>query len=126
MISSRFTQSRAIGGLGDTTLDLIYRYDPYRPIVLRRPADSADAVRELLEGNGRLVNLLTRMQRAIFDEEPREKSVVVPIDLLSMGLPFCAGSASDQLPFASPPLNAPSAEPTLPDGAGAGKTSPDS
>ncbi|HEY2893447.1 MAG TPA: carbonic anhydrase [Pirellulales bacterium] len=87
-------------GLGDTTLDLIYRYDPYRPIVLRRPADSTAAVRELLEGNGRLVNLVRRMQRAVFDEEPGEKSLVVPIDLLSMGLPFCAGSASDQLPFA--------------------------
>jgi carbonic anhydrase len=68
--------------------------------VLRRPADSAAAVRELLEGNARLVNLVTRMQRAIFEEEPGEKSRVVPIDLLSMGLPFCAGSASDQLPFA--------------------------
>lgn len=100
MISSRLTQSTALGGLGDITLDLIYRYDPYRPIVLRRPADSAAAVQELLDGNGRLVTLVTRMQRAVFDEEPGEKSVVIPIDLLSMGLPFSAGSASEQLPFA--------------------------
>ncbi len=83
-------------------MDLIYRYDPFRPLQVRRPQTAQQAIDHLLAGNRRLVALVDRMQRAMFDEPSAvaETENVVPIDLLSMGLPFQPGQPNDQTPFA--------------------------
>jgi len=83
-------------------MDLIYRYDPLQPLELRRPKDTPGAVDALLTGNGRLVDLVGRMQNAMLGEavENAELQHVVPIDLLSLGLPMMPGLAHNQQPFA--------------------------
>jgi carbonic anhydrase len=80
-------------------MELIYRYDPFQPVVVRRPGNSQEAIDTLVDGNRRLVNMVERMQRAALegDVAPPE---VVSLDLVSMGLPFMPGVTLDQAPFA--------------------------
>ena len=80
-------------------MDLIYRYDPFQPIVVRRPANVEEALTALLEGNLRLVNLVQQMQSATLGESP-ETATIVPISPVSLGLPIWAGATLDQQPFA--------------------------
>lgn len=80
-------------------MELIYRYDPFQPVTIKRPGDSASAIEALLDGNRRLVGLVDRMQRAAIhgDDAPPD---VIPVDLISMGLPFLPGANLDQAPYA--------------------------
>lgn len=81
-------------------MDLIYRFDPFKPLVHQRPTDSAGAIRELLQGNRRLFDLIEKMQHAAEDSSAEPSQTIVPVDLLSMGLPFFPGASLDQAPFA--------------------------
>src|SRR5580704_7570348 len=81
-------------------MDLIYRYDPFQPLVVSRPPDAAAAIRVLLDGNRRLVRLVEQMQQATLGEVP-VASTVVPFNPVSMGLPLWPGAALDQQPFAT-------------------------
>jgi carbonic anhydrase len=82
-------------------MDLIYRYDPLRPLEFRRPRDAEGAVAELLAGNRRLVSFVRMMQSAMEDGVSTEKlQHVRPVDLLSLGLPFQPGLSHSQSPFA--------------------------
>ena len=80
-------------------MDLIYRYDPHQPIVVERPADAAAAIDKLLEGNRRLVGLMRHMHQATLGETT-EGETIVPISLVSLGLPFWPGAVLDQQPSA--------------------------
>lgn len=80
-------------------MDLIYRYDPHAPLVTKHPKDANEAIAELIDGNQRLVDIVHHMQRATTGESG-ESSMVMPVDLVSMGLPFWPGAAVDQSPFA--------------------------
>jgi carbonic anhydrase len=80
-------------------MDLIYRYDPHQPIIVERPGDAAAAIDRLLEGNRRLVSLMQHMQQATLGEAT-EGETIVPINLVSLGLPFWPGAALDQQPSA--------------------------
>src|SRR5262249_5108503 len=77
-----------------------YRFDPYQPIKAERPGDTDAAIKRLLDGNWRHVQFVRQMQDALLDDVPDEKQTIVPIDLVSMGLPFVSGTALDQSPFA--------------------------
>lgn len=83
-------------------MELIYRYDPLRPLELRRPKDAQAAIGELLSGNRRLVTFVRHMQDAMVDGQASVDQVqhVVPVDLLSLGLPFQPGLSHAQSPFA--------------------------
>ena len=81
-------------------MDLIYRFDPYRPIDLDWPADTEAAIRRLLAGNRRLVDFIGEMQHASLHGVDEQAQTIVPVDLLSMGLPFLPGAAQEQAPFA--------------------------
>jgi carbonic anhydrase len=81
-------------------VDLIYRFDPFRQIAVDHPANSEAAIRILLEGNQRLVGFIEQMQQATVHGSAETKQTVVPVDLLSMGLPLLPGIACDQAPFA--------------------------
>ncbi len=85
---------------GNTSVDLIYRFDPFRPITLDRPTNTDAAIRVLLEGNRRLVGFIDNMQQATVNGTAETEQTIVPVDLLSMGLPFFPGAALDQAPFA--------------------------
>jgi carbonic anhydrase len=80
-------------------MDLIYRYDPFAPIVVNRPADVAAANQALVDGNRRLVEIVGKMQQATMGETPVSETIV-NINPVSMGLPFLPGAALDQQPFA--------------------------
>ena len=81
-------------------MDLIYRFDPYRELSVDRPVDAAAAIRRLLAGNRRLVEFIKSMQQTSAGGQPDPSRTVVPVDLLSLGLPFLPGAALDQAPFA--------------------------
>ncbi len=80
-------------------MELIYRYDPFQPVTIKRPGDSASAIDVLLAGNRRLVGMVDRMQRAALDGDDAPPDVV-SVDLVSMGLPFLPGATLDQAPYA--------------------------
>jgi carbonic anhydrase len=81
-------------------VDLIYRFDPFRPASLNRPADAEAAVRTLLDGNQRLVRLIEQMQQATLAGDAASAPTIVPVDLISLGLPLWPGAALAQAPFA--------------------------
>lgn len=81
-------------------MELIYRYDPFQPVVVHRPTDCQGAISTLLAGNRRLVTLIGQMQEAAIEGNGHAAKNVIPVDLISMGLPFVAGAAPDQAPFA--------------------------
>lgn len=80
-------------------MDLIYRYDPFAPLTPSHPKNAQEAVQTLIDGNQRLVDIVQHMQLATLGDTTKPE-MVVPVDLLSMGLPFWPGSALDQSPFA--------------------------
>jgi carbonic anhydrase len=80
-------------------MEFIYRYDPFQPVTIQRPGDSASAIEALLAGNRRLVQMVDRMQRAAIDHDDAPPDVI-PVDLVSMGLPFVRGATLDQAPYA--------------------------
>ncbi len=80
-------------------MDLIYRFDPYRPVMVARPTDAASALQALVTGNARLLNFVTQLQSGLIDGDAAGP-VVVPVDLVSLGLPLVSGVALDQMPFA--------------------------
>lgn len=81
-------------------MDLIYRFDPFRPLHLSRPNTAEQAVEKLLTGNERLVGFVRQMQQAMLHGKTDHEPTIVPSDLLSMGLPFLPDTAPDQTPFA--------------------------
>jgi carbonic anhydrase len=81
-------------------MDLIYRFDPYQPLLIDRPVDAASATAQLLEGNQRFIEFVTALQGAVLGEQGSDSSVVIPIDLMTMGLPLLPGITLDQRPFA--------------------------
>jgi carbonic anhydrase len=83
-------------------MELIYRYDPLRPLEFRRPKDAQAAIGALLSGNRRLVSFVRQMQEAMLEgpSAVAQARHVVPVDLLSLGLPFQPGFSHDQSPFA--------------------------
>lgn len=80
-------------------MDLIYRYDPYKPIELETPNDADSVMRILYDGNRRLTSVVARMQKATLGEEIGHE-IVVPICPVSLGLPLWAGAIQTQKPYA--------------------------
>ena len=80
-------------------MDLIYRYDPYQPIVPRRIATSDDARSHLIDGNDQFIDIVTRV-RSEFQGTSDGSGLVIPIDPLALGFPLVEGSALPQEPFA--------------------------
>ena len=80
-------------------MDLIYRFDPYRPVVVTRPTDAGSALQALVTGNARLLSFVTQLQTGLLEGESAGP-VVVPVDPVSLGLPLVSGMALDQHPFA--------------------------
>lgn len=80
-------------------MDLIYRYDPFQPIIVNRPTSAEEAVQALVDGNRRLVDLVARMQAATLGEEGANEAII-PISPITLGVPFFPGAVLDQEPFA--------------------------
>lgn len=81
-------------------MDVIYRYDPYAPLVTRKILDSQAAIETLIEGNDRLIHLVERMQERTFGAHAGEP-IVIPLSPLTSGLPLFPGAVPTQAPFAA-------------------------
>ena len=81
-------------------MDVIYRYDPYAPLVTRKILDSQAAIDTLIEGNDRLIHLVERMQERTFGALAGEP-IVIPLSPLTSGLPLFPGAVPTQAPFAA-------------------------
>jgi carbonic anhydrase len=83
-------------------VDLIYRFDPFAPVVPRDTATPEKAMELLARGNSRFVQWIERMQQCLMGNtsDPKEHSLVIPVSPISMGLPIWPGATLDQKPFA--------------------------
>jgi carbonic anhydrase len=80
-------------------MDIIYRYDPYKPITPRQLEDSAAAIEILDQGHQRYVTIVTQVHNELLGDHSTGQ-VVIPSDPLAVGLPLWAGAAPVQVPFA--------------------------
>jgi carbonic anhydrase len=81
-------------------VDLIYRFDPYQPLIAKRPADFETALAALVDGNQRLVDRVAQMQRSFMDGGANGEAIIIPRDFFALGLPLFTEEALDQTPFA--------------------------
>src|SRR5262249_33976647 len=80
-------------------MDIIYRYDPYRPIVPRQLEDADAAIEMLARGHERHVTIVTQVHRELVGDRSTGP-IVIPSDPLSLGLPLSSGPPPVQTPFA--------------------------
>ncbi len=80
-------------------MDIIYRYDPYTPIVPRQLDDALAAIEALRQGHERYASIVGRVQRE-FLGEPSEGPLVIPSDPMSLGMPTLSNAPPVQTPFA--------------------------
>jgi len=80
-------------------MDIIYRYDPYRPIVPRQLEDADAAIEMLAQGHERHVTIVTQVHRELVGDRSTGP-IVIPSDPLSLGLPLSSGAPPVQTPFA--------------------------
>jgi carbonic anhydrase len=80
-------------------MDVVYRYNPFEPIDHRPIRDAKEAIEYLVRGHNRYSTILHQLQREIMGG-PAPEQIVIPGNLLSMGLPRVTGTAPAQTPFA--------------------------
>ncbi len=80
-------------------MDVIYRYDPFEPIVHQTVADADEAMAWLASGHNRYSNIVTQVHREMMGG-PAHQQIIIPSNRLSLGLPLVAGTAAAQTPFA--------------------------
>jgi carbonic anhydrase len=80
-------------------MDLIYRYDPFEPLMVRSLPDASSALRTLRDGHERFAEIIAQMHLHTLGEgDPAP--IVIPFSPFSMGLPLVSGTESKQAPFA--------------------------
>ena len=72
-------------------MDVIYRYDPFAPIVARQIPDADAAIRELVQGNDRFKSIVDRMQDRTLGESAGEP-MIIPMSPMTWGLPLFPGA----------------------------------
>jgi carbonic anhydrase len=80
-------------------MDIVYRYDPNQPLRNDSPRTAQEALKRLAKGNRHFAEIVLRLQQATADATPAEK-MVIPVDLVSLGVPFVQGHMPEQAPFA--------------------------
>ncbi len=80
-------------------MDIIYRYDPYKPIAPRQLEDAAAAIEILDRGHHRYTTIVTQVHKELTGDHSAGH-VVIPSDPLALGLPLWAGAPPVQVPFA--------------------------
>lgn len=81
-------------------MDVIYRYDPFAPIVARQIPDAEAAISELVQGNDRFKSIVDRMQQQTLGESVGEP-MIIPMNPMTWGLPLFPGAVPTQAPFAA-------------------------
>jgi carbonic anhydrase len=80
-------------------MDIIYRYDPNLPLRNNSPKTSSEALKRMAKGNRRFMEMVSGLQKATAQSQTGEP-MVIPVDLVSMGLPFIAGQMPEHNPYA--------------------------
>jgi carbonic anhydrase len=80
-------------------MDIIYRYDPYKPIVPRQLEDADAAIEMLNRGHERYVTIVTQVHKELVGDHSTGQ-VVIPSDPLALGMPLWSGTPPVQTPFA--------------------------
>jgi carbonic anhydrase len=80
-------------------MDLIYRFDPFQPIVPRHIDSPGDAIRTLTEGNELFVRIIERV-RGEFQGNHGSEPLLVPLDPLTLGVAMIEGASVGQAPYA--------------------------
>ncbi len=80
-------------------MDLIYRCDPFAPVMPRRIPDAEAAIRELEEGNRKYQRIVQHV-RSMFEGEDGVEPLIMPFDPMTFGVAMVAGASVAQAPFA--------------------------
>jgi carbonic anhydrase len=80
-------------------MDVVYRYDPFEAIDHRPIQDADEAIENLVRGHNRYSTILRQLQREIMGG-PAPQQIIIPGNVLSVGLPRVTGTAPAQTPFA--------------------------
>jgi carbonic anhydrase len=80
-------------------MDVVYRYDPFEPIEHRPIQDADQAIENLARGHNRYSTIRRQLQREIMGGLAPQQ-IIIPGNVLSMGLPRVTGTAPAQTPFA--------------------------
>ena len=79
-------------------MDLVYRFDPFQPVVSSPVHDADAALAALRAGNERFADIVSRMQARMLGGAAGEP-LVIPMCPVSLGLPIAPGMAPRQTPF---------------------------
>ena len=80
-------------------MDVVYRYDPFEAIE-HRPIQNADeAIEHLARGHNRYSTIFKQLQREVMGGLAPQQ-IIIPGNVLSLGLPRGTGTAPAQTPFA--------------------------
>lgn len=80
-------------------MDIVYRYNPNLPLRSDSPRTSQEALKRLASGNRHFAEIVSKLQQATAESRRGEK-IVIPVDLVSLGVPFIQGHMPEQHPFA--------------------------
>ena len=80
-------------------MDLVYRYDPFAPVAVRKIDDAEAAIRELEVGSQKFQKVVEHA-RAMFCNTDGGETLVLPFDPLTYGVAFVEGASVAQEPFA--------------------------
>jgi carbonic anhydrase len=80
-------------------MDIIYRYDPYKPMTARHLEDADAAIDVLRQGHDRFTSIVTQVHEELVGV-PSSGQIVIPADPLALGVPFWSGAPPVQTPFA--------------------------
>jgi carbonic anhydrase len=80
-------------------MDIIYRFDPYAPLDLKRPKNNKEALKTLHQGNCRFYSMVHHLQSV--QDGKKVESMVVPISPVQLGIPVVGGLAQMHSPYAA-------------------------
>ena len=80
-------------------MDIIYRFDPYAPLELKRPKNNKEALKTLHQGNCRFYSMVNHLQS--IQDGKKVESMVVPISPVQLGIPVVGGLAQMHSPYAA-------------------------
>ena len=80
-------------------MDIIYRYEPFEPLIPRQSMDAQAAVRELEKGHERFRKIVSHVRGELVGST-RPGSIVIPSDPLSLGFALIANAPAQQAPYA--------------------------
>ncbi len=80
-------------------MDITYRFDPFAPVLNDEPKSNAEALDRLDQGNRRFSAVVERLQ-SIGSGGHHHEPMIIPVNPVTLGIPFESGLAPAHQPFA--------------------------